>query len=102
MEPCHPADRYPSLPPADKIAVITFLCDLAIMCRPIRVALEASETELTELRKEKIEVNRERKRLYAITPYFSSYLDTEFLFPGTKSLITKMLKLVPTFQWTSV
>ncbi|KAG8903371.1 hypothetical protein FRB99_003393 [Tulasnella sp. 403] len=63
VEPCHPADRYPSLPVEDKIAVIQYLCDLAIACKPIRSALDAAETELTELRKEKIEVNRERKRI---------------------------------------
>lgn len=67
VEPCHPADRYPSLPPEDKIAVIQYLCDLAMACKPIRAALETAETELTELRKEKIEVNREKKRLSVLS-----------------------------------
>ncbi|KAG9001450.1 hypothetical protein FRB94_004765 [Tulasnella sp. JGI-2019a] len=63
VEPCHPSDRYPSLPVEDKLAVIMYLCDLAMACKPIRNALEAAEVDLTDLRKEKIEVNRERKRL---------------------------------------
>lgn len=63
VEPCHPADRYPSLPPEDKINIIQFLCELAIPCKPIRSTLEAAEADLTELRKEKIELNREKKKL---------------------------------------
>jgi len=63
VEPCHPADRYPSLPAEDKIAIIQFLCNVAIACKPIRAALDGAEADLTDLRKEKIEVNRERKRL---------------------------------------
>ncbi|KAG8844443.1 hypothetical protein FRB96_003031 [Tulasnella sp. 330] len=63
VEPCHPSDRYPSLPIEDKLAVIQYLCDLAMACKPIRTALESAEVDLTDLRKEKIEVNRERKRL---------------------------------------
>lgn len=63
VEPCHPADRYPSLPPEDKINIIQFLCELTIPCKPIRSTLEAAEADLTELRKEKIELNREKKKL---------------------------------------
>ncbi|KAH7104205.1 hypothetical protein BKA62DRAFT_497973 [Auriculariales sp. MPI-PUGE-AT-0066] len=58
-----PADRYPTLPPSDKIAVIAYLCDLAITARPIHHFMDNCETKLTELRKEKVEINKEKKRL---------------------------------------
>ncbi|KAG8936624.1 hypothetical protein FRC02_000617 [Tulasnella sp. 418] len=63
VQPCHPADAYPVLPVEDKIAILVFLCEQAVTCKGIRTALEIAETDLTDLRKEKIEVNRERKRL---------------------------------------
>lgn len=49
---------------SDKIAILAFLCDLGIACKPIHHYMDNCETKLTELRKEKIEVNREKKNLY--------------------------------------
>lgn len=65
LEPptAEPGDRYPTMPVSDKIALFSFLCDLAITSKPIHHYMDNCETKLTELRKEKIEVNREKKRL---------------------------------------
>ncbi|KZO96217.1 hypothetical protein CALVIDRAFT_564095 [Calocera viscosa TUFC12733] len=61
--PGTPKTRYPSLPVQDKLAVLRFLIDIAVVSKTIKGFLEAGEAQLTELRKEKIELNRERKRL---------------------------------------
>jgi len=59
-----PAERYATLPGCDKVAIIAYLCDLAITSRPIHHFMDNCETRLTELRKEKVEINKEKKRLY--------------------------------------
>ncbi|KDQ09270.1 hypothetical protein BOTBODRAFT_58767 [Botryobasidium botryosum FD-172 SS1] len=58
-----PTERYSLLPPEDKIAILAFLCDLSVTSKMVRTHMEACDLALTELRKEKIEVNREKKRL---------------------------------------
>ncbi|KAN0063952.1 hypothetical protein ACQY0O_003558 [Thecaphora frezii] len=57
------ADRYPVLALEDKIHIINFLCELAVMTKPIKAYFEDCEAQVTELRKEKIELGRERKKL---------------------------------------
>ncbi|KAF9037807.1 chromatin remodeling complex protein [Hymenopellis radicata] len=61
--PSYPAERYPSLPPADRIAIISFMTNLAISSKAIHAHMETCEEQLTALRKEKIEVNRSKKQL---------------------------------------
>ncbi|KAF9512921.1 hypothetical protein BS47DRAFT_1329990 [Hydnum rufescens UP504] len=58
-----PAERYPVLLHEDKIGIITFLCEICMAARIVRGHIEWGDSSLTELRKEKIEVNREKKRL---------------------------------------
>lgn len=58
-----PAARYPSLPPADRIAILSFMTNLAISSKSIHTHMESCEEQLTALRKEKIEVNRSKKQL---------------------------------------
>jgi bromodomain adjacent to zinc finger domain protein 1A len=58
-----PAERYPLLLHEDKIGIITFLCEICMAARIVRGHIEWGDSSLTELRKEKIEVNREKKRL---------------------------------------
>ncbi|CEH18856.1 Chromatin remodeling complex WSTF-ISWI, large subunit (contains heterochromatin localization, PHD and BROMO domains) [Ceraceosorus bombacis] len=55
--------RYPHLPMSDKLAAISFLCELAVMTRPVRGFYDECEATLTELRKERIDVSRARKKL---------------------------------------
>lgn len=57
-----PEERYHLLPPADKIAILSFMCTLAISSKAIHAHMEACEESLTALRKEKIEVNRTKKQ----------------------------------------
>ncbi|TFK76936.1 chromatin remodeling complex protein [Pluteus cervinus] len=57
-----PAERYYTLPPADRIAILSFLCDTAVSSKAIHVHMETCEEQLTALRKEKIEVNRLKKQ----------------------------------------
>jgi bromodomain adjacent to zinc finger domain protein 1A len=57
-----PRERYYSLRPEDKIAILSFLCNLAISSKAIHGHMEACEEQLTALRKEKIEVNRLKKQ----------------------------------------
>ncbi|KAF8973733.1 ATP-utilizing chromatin assembly and remodelling N-terminal-domain-containing protein [Flammula alnicola] len=57
-----PNDRYYSLPPEDRIAILSFMCNLAISSKAIHAHMESCEEQLTALRKEKIEVNRMKKQ----------------------------------------
>lgn len=56
-----PKEAYHSLPPTDKIDILFFLCNLAISSKAIHAHIESCEEQLTELRKQKIEVNRSKK-----------------------------------------
>ena len=57
-----PAERYYALPAHDKIAILAFLCNLAISSKAIHAHMEWCEEQLTALRKEKIDVNRLKKQ----------------------------------------
>ncbi|KAF8203049.1 chromatin remodeling complex protein [Pholiota molesta] len=57
-----PNDRYYSLPPEDRVAILSFMCNLAISSKAIHAHMETCEEQLTALRKEKIEVNRLKKQ----------------------------------------
>lgn len=61
--PSTPADRYIYLLAEDKIAILAFLTEICIACRSVRAHIDWGDASLTELRKEKIEVNREKRRL---------------------------------------
>jgi hypothetical protein len=56
-------ERLPVMPVTDKLAVIHFLCDLAVMTKAIKNFFEECEATLTELRKERVELSRQRKKL---------------------------------------
>lgn len=58
-----PSERYPLLLSEDKIAIMGFLIEICLSSRVIRGHVDWADGALTELRKEKIEVNREKKRL---------------------------------------
>lgn len=57
-----PKQRYYYLPPEDRIAILSFMCNLAISSKAIHSYLDTCEEQLTALRKEKIEVNRLKKQ----------------------------------------
>lgn len=57
-----PGERYYALPPVDKIAILSFMCNLAISSKAIHAHMESCEEQLTALRKEKIDVNRLKKQ----------------------------------------
>ena len=67
--PSTPAERYIHLLCEDKIAILSFLCEICIASRVIRAHIDWADASLTELRKEKIEVNREKRRLYVIQSF---------------------------------
>jgi len=56
------AERYPLLPLSDKIHVLQFLCELAVLTRGVKAYYDTCETHLTELRKERVEISRTRRR----------------------------------------
>lgn len=56
-----PKERYHTLSPKDKIDILFFLCNLAISSKAMHAHMESCEEQLTELRKQKIEVNRTKK-----------------------------------------
>lgn len=62
LKPSYPRERYYSLPPEDKIAILSFMCNLAVSSKAIHGHMESCEEQLTALRKEKIEVNRFKKQ----------------------------------------
>jgi len=53
---------YNSMPPIDKIALIAFLCDRSVSSKSVRSFMENCDERLTTLRKEKAEINREKKK----------------------------------------
>lgn len=57
-----PSERYHSLPPADRIAILAFMCNLAVTSKAIHAHMDGCEEQLTALRKEKIEINRMKKQ----------------------------------------
>lgn len=61
--PSTPGERYYLLPYADKISILSFMCNLAVSSKAIHAHMESCEEQLTALRKEKIEVNRTKKQL---------------------------------------
>ncbi|KAJ7630650.1 chromatin remodeling complex protein [Roridomyces roridus] len=58
----NPTERYYALSPADRIAILSLMCNLAISSKAIHGHIEYCEEQLTALRKEKIEVNRLKKQ----------------------------------------
>jgi uncharacterized protein (DUF2237 family) len=63
LSPASPSEQYFALSPADRIAILQFMCDLAISSKAVHAHLEHCEEQLTALRKEKIEINRSKKQL---------------------------------------
>jgi bromodomain adjacent to zinc finger domain protein 1A len=64
--PLSTVELYSRMQPQDKIAILSFLCDVSILSKSIRQYMEGCEEALTALRKEKTELNRERKRWQVI------------------------------------
>ena len=60
--PTAPGQLYHKLPSKDRVAIISFMCNLAISSKAIHAHMEWCEEQLTALRKEKIEVNRSKKQ----------------------------------------
>ncbi|KAF8634015.1 hypothetical protein AX15_001187 [Amanita polypyramis BW_CC] len=58
----NPVKRYYALPPEDRIAILSFMCNVAISSKAIHSHMDSCEEQLTALRKEKIEVNRQKKQ----------------------------------------
>lgn len=63
-QPSSPKHCYPMLPSEDKIAILAFMCNVAVSSKSVHAHMEVCEEELTSRRKEKIELNRTRKALY--------------------------------------
>jgi bromodomain adjacent to zinc finger domain protein 1A len=58
-----PAERYHDLSPDNKISILWFMVNVAVSSKAIHAHIEASEEQLTTLRKEKIELGRSKKGL---------------------------------------
>ncbi|SCZ87519.1 BZ3500_MvSof-1268-A1-R1_Chr2-2g04985 [Microbotryum saponariae] len=58
-----PEGAYLSLPIQDKVDIVAFLATLAMGSKPVRTFLEEAELQLTEYRKARADVNKERKNL---------------------------------------
>ncbi|WFD34868.1 dolichyl-P-Glc:Glc1Man9GlcNAc2-PP-dolichol alpha-1,3-glucosyltransferase [Malassezia cuniculi] len=56
------SERYPHLPVSDKIEILLFLCELAVMTRAVHAYYDECEAHLAALRKERIEISRARKK----------------------------------------
>lgn len=57
-----PGERYYTLPAEDRVAILSFMCNIAVSSKAIHAHMESCEEQLTALRKEKIEVNRSKKQ----------------------------------------
>ena len=58
-----PSQRFALLSVQDKLQILDFLCTQAVMTKAVKAFYEECEAQMTELRKEKIEVSREKKQL---------------------------------------
>lgn len=58
-----PVQRYVTLSLSDKIAMLEFLCEQAVLTRGIKRFFDQCEAQLTELRKERVELGRARRKL---------------------------------------
>ncbi|GAA6054339.1 hypothetical protein JCM3770_003325, partial [Rhodotorula araucariae] len=58
-----PEMQYLTLPLEDKLDLIAYLCTLVMGSKPVRGYVDECESKLTELRKQKADVNKERKAL---------------------------------------
>jgi bromodomain adjacent to zinc finger domain protein 1A len=58
-----PVHRYTTLTFRDKVAIIHFLCEQAVMSKSVKSFFDECEHQLTELRKERVELSRARKKL---------------------------------------
>ncbi|BGP42601.1 hypothetical protein JCM10449v2_006613 [Rhodotorula kratochvilovae] len=58
-----PEQQYLTLPLEDKLDLIAYLCTLVMGSKVVRGYIDECETKLTELRKQKADVNKERKAL---------------------------------------
>lgn len=58
-----PQERYMTLPPSDKLAVLEFLCAIISNSKPYRHYIEDCEAALTAIRKERTDINKERRAL---------------------------------------
>jgi bromodomain adjacent to zinc finger domain protein 1A len=68
------------LPSEDKIAILAFMCNVAISSKSVHGHMEVCEEELTSRRKEKIELNRTRKALC---------VDRRFLLPMRLTIVSQ-------------
>ncbi|GAA6007157.1 hypothetical protein JCM10207_001527 [Rhodosporidiobolus poonsookiae] len=57
------AAAYLSLPMGDKLDIVAYLCTLVMGSKAIRSYVDECDSKLTELRKERAEVNKEKKAL---------------------------------------
>ncbi|PWN37330.1 uncharacterized protein FA14DRAFT_159430 [Meira miltonrushii] len=58
-----PVQRYVTLSLGDKIVMLEFLCEQAVLTRGIKRFFDECEAQLTELRKERVELGRARRKL---------------------------------------
>lgn len=73
-DPTDPVEQhYLSLSLEDKLDIIAYLVTLVMGTKVVRTYIEESELRLTELRKQRADVNKERKALYVTVFFISSY-----------------------------
>ncbi|GAA5898704.1 uncharacterized protein JCM6883_003396 [Sporobolomyces salmoneus] len=58
-----PEDQYLTLPLEDKLSIINYLMTLVLGSKPVRAYMDEADAELTGLRKQRADVNKERRAL---------------------------------------
>lgn len=69
--------HYLTLSPEDKLEIISYLCTLALGSKGVHLLLEESESMLTEGRKDRADVNKERRAMYVVLGFFFSLFCSE-------------------------
>lgn len=103
----NPSERYPSLPIVHKLEIIAFLCELVVQTKQLKDAMEESMSDLTEVRKDLLDVRRDRKKLYASTTIHRNMLITQPKVRRLMSLLSVSLVCVITVPrsgslWTAL
>lgn len=62
-DPAGPQQQYLTLSVGDKLAILEFLCTVITNSKPYRFYIEDCETALTDFRKKRIDMNKERRAL---------------------------------------
>lgn len=77
VDTSHPEAQYLTLALEDKLDILDYLVTLALGSKLVRSYIDESESQLTEFRKHRADINKERRSLCVVCLFESSWLVTD-------------------------